>query len=70
VQRGNAPGGFDRLLATRFGVTAIECLRREMQGVLVGWLKGQVVCTPYPMIAGKTKGTEHSLVRMIEILLA
>jgi 6-phosphofructokinase 1 len=70
VQRGGAPGAFDRLLATRFGVTAIECLHREMQGVLVGWQKGQVVCTPYPMITGRTKGTDQSLVRMIEILSA
>ncbi len=70
VQRGGAPGAFDRLLATRFGVTAIECLHRDMPGVLVGLQKGQVVCTPYAMIAGKTKGIDQSLVRMIELLAA
>ena len=70
VQRGGAPGGFDRLLATRFGVTAIECLHREVQGVLVGLQKGQVVCTPFAMVAGKTKGIDQSLVRMVELLAA
>ncbi len=70
VQRGGSPGAFDRLLATRLGVTAIECLHQEAQGVLVGWQKGQVVCTPYPMINGKTKGTDQSLLRMIEMLSA
>ncbi len=70
VQRGGAPGAFDRLLATRFGVTAIECLHRESPGVLVGLQKGQVVCTPYAMVAGKTKGIDQNLVRMIELLAA
>ncbi len=70
VQRGGAPGAFDRLLATRFGVTAIECLHHESPGVLVGLQKGQVVCTPYAMIAGKTKGIDQNLVRMIELLAA
>ena len=70
VQRGGAPGAFDRLLATRFGVTAIECLHREAPGVLVGLQKGQVVCTPFAMIAGKTKGIDQSLVRMVELLAA
>jgi 6-phosphofructokinase 1 len=70
VQRGGAPGAFDRLLATRFGVSAIECLDQEAPGVLVGLQKGQVVCTPFAMIAGKTKGIDQSLVRMVELLAA
>jgi len=70
VQRGGAPGAFDRLLATRFGVAAIECLHGEGPGVLVGFQKGHVVFTPYAMIAGKTKGIDQTLVRMIELLAA
>jgi 6-phosphofructokinase 1 len=70
VQRGGAPGAFDRLLATRFGVTAVECLHQEVHGVLVGLQKGQVVCTPYAIIANKTKGIDQSLVRMIDMLAA
>jgi 6-phosphofructokinase 1 len=68
VQRGGAPGAFDRLLATRFGVTAIECLHRDAPGVLIGLQKGQVVCTPYAMITGKTKGIDQSLLRMATFL--
>jgi 6-phosphofructokinase 1 len=70
VQRGGAPGAFDRLLATRFGVTAVECLHQEVRGVLVGWQKGQIVCTPCAIIANKTKGIDHTLVRMIDMLAA
>lgn len=68
VQRGAAPGAFDRLLATRFGVTAIECLHQDVTGVLVGLQKGQIVCTPYALVAGKTKGIDQNLVRMIGML--
>jgi 6-phosphofructokinase 1 len=68
VQRGGAPGAFDRLLATRFGVTAVECLHQEVRGVLVGWQKGQIVTTPCAIVANKTKGIDHALVRMIEML--
>ena len=70
VQRGGAPGAFDRLLATRFGVTAVECLHQEVRGVLVGWQKGQIVTTPCAIVANKTKGIDHTLVRMIEMLAA
>jgi 6-phosphofructokinase 1 len=70
VQRGGAPGAFDRLLATRFGVAAMECLHQNIGSVLVGWQKGQVACTPYAMLAGKTKGIDQSLVRMVELLSA
>jgi 6-phosphofructokinase 1 len=67
VQRGGAPGAFDRLLATRFGV-AVECLRQDVRGVLVGWQKGQVACTPYALVAGKAKGVDHPLMRMVGLL--
>jgi 6-phosphofructokinase 1 len=70
VQRGGAPGAFDRLLATRFGVTAIECLHYGETGVLVGLQKGQIVTTPYALVAGKTKGVDPNLVRMIRMLAA
>jgi 6-phosphofructokinase 1 len=70
VQRGGSPGAFDRLLATRFGVTAMECLHQEATGVLVGLQKGQIVCTPYALVAGKTKGIDPSMVRMIGMLAA
>lgn len=42
VQRGGAPGAFDRLLATKFGVAAVECLKMKEYGVLVGLLDGEV----------------------------
>ena len=70
VQRGGAPGAFDRLLGTRFGAAAIECLHREEQGILVGLQKGQVAYTPYGLISEKCKGIDRSLVHLIDLLAA
>jgi 6-phosphofructokinase 1 len=47
VQRGGAPGAFDRLLATRFGVAAVEQLEKKNYGVLIGPSKGAIVATPF-----------------------
>jgi 6-phosphofructokinase 1 len=45
VQRGGAPGAFDRLLATRFGVAAVRQLERKQYGVLIGLRNGAVATT-------------------------
>ncbi|MGB9862116.1 MAG: 6-phosphofructokinase, partial [Candidatus Bipolaricaulaceae bacterium] len=45
VQRGGAPGAFDRLLGTQLGAGAVEALARGEKGVLVGQIKGEVVTT-------------------------
>jgi 6-phosphofructokinase 1 len=70
VQRGGAPGAFDRLLATRFGVLAVECLDQDVGGVLVGMQKGRLVCVPYAMVIGKVKGLDRSLLRTVDLLAA
>ena len=46
VQRGGAPGAFDRLLGTRLGAAATEQLAAGGQGVLMGLLKGEIAATP------------------------
>jgi 6-phosphofructokinase 1 len=68
VQRGGAPGAFDRLLGTRFGVVAIECLDQEVDGVMVGMQKGRIVRTPFATVVGKTKVLDSSLLRMTDLL--
>ena len=46
VQRGGTPGAFDRLLATRLAVGAVEALARGEHDCLMGLLKGDVRSTP------------------------
>jgi 6-phosphofructokinase 1 len=53
VQRGGAPGVYDRMLATRFGCTAIERLAAGEIGVLVGLRNGSISTVPLAEAAGR-----------------
>jgi 6-phosphofructokinase 1 len=55
VQRGGAPGAFDRILASRFGNGAIEAVDRGDFGVLVGLNKGLVTTTPLEEVVSQKK---------------
>ena len=68
VQRGGVPTAFDRLLATRLGVAAIELLVQGHHGVLSGWVDGHCHSTPLAEVAGKTKEPDLSLLDMAGIL--
>ncbi|HKV24372.1 MAG TPA: ATP-dependent 6-phosphofructokinase [Candidatus Acidoferrum sp.] len=68
VQRGGTPGVADRLLATRFGAAATECIAREEYGVLVGLAKGEIKTTPLGEIAGKRKPLPEDLLKLANIL--
>jgi 6-phosphofructokinase 1 len=61
VQRGGAPGVFDRLLATRFGVAATERLARGEHGILVGLINGAVVATPLDEVLSNKKSLDLRL---------
>jgi 6-phosphofructokinase 1 len=68
VQRGGAPGAFDRLLATRLGAGAVERLARGEQGDLVGWLKGEVAATPLREVVAKRKPLDPELLSLAQVL--
>ncbi|HSB68739.1 MAG TPA: 6-phosphofructokinase [Candidatus Methylomirabilis sp.] len=68
VQRGGAPGAFDRILATRLGGGATEALAKGERGVLVGLIKGEVVTTPLEEVVGKQKTLDPWLVALAGVL--
>jgi len=68
VQRGGAPGAFDRLLATNLGAGAVEALARGEQGVLVGLIGNKVTTTPYKEVIGVTKPLDPRLFELARIL--
>lgn len=43
VQRGGSPTCYDRLLGTRFGAAAVDCLLEGKSGVMVGISEGRIV---------------------------
>lgn len=68
VQRGAAPGAFDRLLATRLGAAAVEELDGGLGGVLVGHLGGEIATTPLADVIGVTKSVDERLLRLADVL--
>lgn len=68
VQRGGAPGAYDRLLGSRLGSAAAERLLNGETGILVGMIKGEVSATPLEQIAGKTKSIDARLLKLAETL--
>jgi 6-phosphofructokinase 1 len=68
VQRGGSPGASDRLLATRLGAAATDCLARGEHGVLVGMIKSEIVTTPLEVVATSKKPLDMSLLNLAQVL--
>lgn len=68
VQRGGTPAASDRLLATRLGAAATECLARGQDGVLVGLIKGDIATTPLEIVATSKKPLDLSLLNLAQVL--
>lgn len=68
VQRGGAPGAFDRLLATRLGAAATAQCERNEPGVLVGLARGEVMPTPLREIVSRKKAPDWALRELAGIL--
>lgn len=68
VQRGGAPGAYDRLLASRFGYKAVQCMLAKEYGVLVGLLKGEITTTPLDIVVANKKELDLNLLEMARIL--
>jgi len=66
VQRGGTPTAFDRLLASRLGAGAVDCIVRKEFGVLVGWVNGKVKTSPLSQSAGKIKTIDKDYFKLAE----
>ena len=55
VQRGGTPTAFDRVLATRFGIAAIEAVHDEAWGTMVALRAGHIVRVPLGEATGELK---------------
>jgi len=68
VQRGGAPGAYDRILATRLGAGATDAIARGETGVLVGMIRGRVATTPYSEVVGQQQSLDLSLLDLSKSL--
>jgi len=68
IQRGGTPSCFDRVLASRMGVYAVDCLLQQKSKIMVGIIDDKMTATP---INGAIKGgqsLDKDLVRVCDII--
>lgn len=69
VQRGGRPSAFDRGLATRLAVAAIENLRKGNFNVMVGMKNNEIEAFPLHGVMGKKHYIDRKDIEMLEKLL-
>jgi phosphofructokinase-like protein len=67
VQRGGSPTIFDRVLATRLGVAAVDLIKERKYGYMVAIQGDRVVPVPLKKVAGKTKGVDPELYKLAKV---
>jgi 6-phosphofructokinase 1 len=68
VQRGGSPTAFERLLATRLGVAAVEALLQGQSDVMVGLIGNRIVLTSLEEVVSQPKRLDLEFYRMAESL--
>ncbi len=58
VQRGGSPDPFDRILSTKLGVYAAQCIVKEEYGIMVAMVNNQVKKVPLEKSAGRLKSVD------------
>lgn len=67
-QRGGAPTVFDRLLGSRLGKRAAECILDGERGKMVGISCHEIVAVPLEDVVKGSKRPEEDMLRMAEVL--
>ena len=70
IQSGGVPTSFDRILAARLGVAAVEALAEDGHGTMVGIRGERVERVPLEEVVGKERQLDSDMYRLAEILAA
>jgi 6-phosphofructokinase 1 len=67
LQRGGSPTAFDRILATRYGIAAIDLVNQGKFGLMVALKGNEIVSVPLKDVAGKRKTVDPKLYEMATV---
>jgi 6-phosphofructokinase 1 len=70
VQRGGAPGVFDRMLGSVLGSAAVAAACEREFSVLIGMCGGQIRRTPLAEVAGRARPADAQLLKLAQVLAA
>ncbi len=68
IQRGGSPSCFDRILASRLGIAAVEGLLYGRKNVMAGLIHKRIVFTPLMEAIKEQKPVNQELLRIVNIL--
>ena len=68
LQRGGTPTAFDRILASRLGVAAIEALKEGQRNVMVGIRNDEIVYVPFERAIKNNKPIDRELIKALAVL--
>ena len=68
IQRGGTPSCFDRVLASRMGVYAVDCLIEQKSKIMVGIIDDKMVTTPISKAIKGGQSLDGDLVRVCDII--
>lgn len=67
VQRGGTPTAHDRVLATRYGVKAMECVHKKDSGKMVALHGNEIVVLPLVEATKRIKTVDREMLRLIKL---
>ena len=68
IQRGGTPSCFDRVLASRMGVYAVDCLLQQKSKIMVGVIDDKMTATPINDAIKGGQSLDKDLVRVCDII--
>lgn len=68
LQRGGSPTAFDRILASRMGVAAIEALKEGQRNIMIGIDDDEIVYVPFKRAIKNDKPISRELIQVLDIL--
>lgn len=68
IQRGGSPSAYDRILASRMGVAAIDALMDEQRSIMIGIVNDEIVHVPFTKAIKDDKPVNEKLLGVIQML--
>lgn len=68
LQRGGSPSAYDRILASRLGVAAIQALLEEQRSIMVGVQNGEVIYVPLSQAIKQKKDIKDDKWQALQVL--
>ncbi len=68
LQRGGTPTAYDRILASRLGVAAIEALAEGQRNIMIGISNDRIVYVPFNRAIKMDKPIDRELINVLDVL--